>query len=325
MNALYRHTNGFGVALIALLIVTLAVSSLLSGQGTSHANQTRQVSGSAYVRVNQVGYVISDTKQAILMATGPESGATFRVINTNNGHVVYSAAIGPSQGSWSSAFPNTYLLDFSPVKTAGSYRIEVRGTIDASSAGFKIDTGSRLYASLLPNSLFFYQTQRDGPNVNPDVMQRKPSHLKDEQASIYDIPVYKNGVLQGDLNKIGGPIDVSGGWFDAGDYLKFVETASYTDAVMLFADRQYPGLFNGGSADYNTEGKYGLDWLQKMWDNQSQTLYYQVGIGDGNGTTILADHDYWRLPQVDDTLNAHPGDQNYYVEYRPVFRSGPAG
>ena len=42
--------------------------------------------------------------------------------------------------------------------------------------------------------------------------------------------------MQGGLERIGGPVDVSGGWFDAGDYLKFVETASYVTAMML-ADR----------------------------------------------------------------------------------------
>lgn len=65
--------------------------------------------------------------------------------------------------------------------------------------------------------------------------------------------------------------------------------------------------------------------MVRWWDQRHKTLYYQVGIGDGNGTTINADHDYWRLPQADDQLHAKPGDVNYYVEYRPVFRAGPPG
>ena len=104
-------------------------------------------------------------------------------------------------------------------------------------------------------------------------MKRKPSHLKDEQALIYDTPVYKNGVLQGNLNKIGGPIYVSGGWFDAGDYLKFVETASYTDAVMLFAVRQYPGLFNGGLSRLQYRGQIWLELAAKdVGQHQSDPL-----------------------------------------------------
>ena len=79
------------------------------------------------------------------MATGSESGATFNVINTANGHSVYSAPLGASQGSWSSAFPDTYLLDLSPVQTRGSYTIRVDGPIAATSPTFKIDTGANLY------------------------------------------------------------------------------------------------------------------------------------------------------------------------------------
>ncbi|HLV97420.1 MAG TPA: glycoside hydrolase family 9 protein [Ktedonobacterales bacterium] len=309
------------LGLIAAVVFSVAVvATLLWSQSATFA------SGSAYVRVNQVGYVTSETKQAILMASGAESGASFSIINTSTGSTIYHAAIGASQGSWSSSFSHTYLLDFSAVKAAGSYAIHVSGPIAAKSPTFNIDTGANLYKHLLSNALFFYQAQHDGPNVNASVMDRQPSHLKDEAAFIYDTPTYdSNDNLVGSLTKIGGPIDVSGGWFDAGDYLKFVQTASYTDAIMLFAARQYPSLFDGGSANFNSEGKYGLDWLQKMWDQTHRILYYQVGIGDGNGASILGDHDFFRLPQADDQLNAKPGDPDYYVEYRPVFRIGPSG
>ena len=243
MSILHGHVFKRSLVIFLLLCMCLALALLsMNAAPVSHA------AGSAYVRINQVGYLQSDTKQAILLASGPESGATFNVVNTSNGKMVYSAPLGAAQGSWSKAFPNTYLLDFSSVKAAGSYKITVKGAINANSPVFMIGTGADLYAGLLPNALFFYQAQRDGPNVNPNVMNRQPSHLKDEQATIYDTPIYKNDVLQGNLKKIGGPIDVSGGWFDAGDYIKLVETASYTDAIMLLADHLYPSLFNCGAA-----------------------------------------------------------------------------
>jgi len=197
------------------------VSLVLLSQGAALFSRA---SGSAYVRVNQVGYINGETKQAILMANNSEGGATFSVIDTSNGKTVYSAPIGAGQGNWSKTFPNTYLLDFSKVQATGSYSITVKGPINASSPVFKIDTGTNLYAGLLPKVLFFYQAQRDGPNVNPNVMNRQPSHLQDEQASIYATPTYINDVLQGTLKRIGGPIDVSGGWFDAGDYLSALFT-----------------------------------------------------------------------------------------------------
>ena len=309
--------------LYSLLVVTLG-AILVSAFFVFPLPHSYAASSQASIRLNQVGYITNETKQAIVMASAAEKGATFNIINVSTGKNVYTGSLGSSLGSWSSSFPDTYLLDFSSIHTPGSYYIQLSGPINATSPTFHIDSGSALYSSLLSNALFFYQTQRDGANVNAKVMDRQPSHLTDQQASIYKTPTYSNDVLQGSLTKIGGPIDVSGGWFDAGDYVKFVETASYTDAIMLIAARQYPSLFTGGSADFNAEGKYGLDWLQKMWNNTSKTLYYQVGIGDGNGSSILGDHDIWRLPQADDALNTKPGDSNYYIKYRPVFQAGSA-
>jgi len=60
-----------------------------------------------------------------------------------------------------------------------------------------------------------------------------------------------------------------------------------------------------------------------MWDDTTQTLYYQVGIGTGNAKT-LGDHDIWRLPQADDTYQG-TNSVYRYIRNRPVFRAGPPG
>jgi endoglucanase len=126
----------------------------------------------------------------------------------------------------------------------------------------------------------------------------------------------------------GGPVDVSGGWFDAGDYVKFVETASYVVAVMLVAVRDHASALSaGGPADFSSEAAFGTDWLLRMWNDGTQTLLYQVGIGNGSGALhINGDHERtWQLPEVDDTMSLMPGDPNYYVKYRPALQAGPAG
>ena len=157
------------------------------------------------------------------------------------------------------------------------------------------------------------------------MLDRRPSHLNDKVAFTYAPPTYNaDGVLVHDLHRIGGPIDASGGWADAGDYVKFVQTTSYVVDVMLAGVRDQPALVGPDSgADFTAEARFGLDWLQKMWDDKTRTLYYQVGIGDGNDT-ILGDHDTWRLPEVDDTAGGT--DRAFrYVRHRPVLRAGPPG
>jgi endoglucanase len=310
-----------GTFLIALLACVLLLGPLGAGPA-------RAASG-AYVRLNQVGYISGEPKRALLMASAAETGATFSVIQAGGG-TVYSAPIGARLSSWSTSFPNVYVLDFSGVTAPGSYTIQVSGPLAASSPAFKIDTGANLYTPLMRDALLFFQAQRDGPNVIGGVLSRKPAHLADQSASVYSSPTYVDQggsqVLQGGLTKVGGPVDVSGGWFDAGDYLKFVHNSSYANLALLFAVREYPALYAaGGPVDLTGEAKFGLDWIQKMWDDSSRTLYYQVGIGDGNGSSILGDHDFWRLPEADDQLNVNSGASNYYVKYRPVFRAGAPG
>jgi len=53
------------------------------------------------------------------------------------------------------------------------------------------------------------------------------------------------------------------------------------------------------ASDFTSEAKFGLQWLNKMWNDEEETLYYQVGIGTDfvNNPNLLSDHDLWRLPQ----------------------------
>src|SRR5258708_32426010 len=85
-------------------------------------------SGSAFVRVNQVGYAATASKRAYLMASGAEAGATFSVKNAS-GATVYSAPIGANLGSRSNSYPDVYALDFHPGPTPGTYPIRARGQI----------------------------------------------------------------------------------------------------------------------------------------------------------------------------------------------------
>jgi hypothetical protein len=276
------------------------------------------------IRLNQVGFLPGDNKQALLMATTPLSNAVFKVVNVE-GTTVFSAPVGKNLGAWNPQYAYVYELDFPAVDTPGSYSIRVDKPEPAVSPAFRIGSANELFAPLLRNSLFFFQAQRDGPDVYTNVINRKPSHLTDEQAFVYKVPPFGKNGLEGGLERTGGPVNVSGGWFDAGDYLKFVETASYVTAMMLQAARDYPAQAgNGGVADFCAEGRYGLDWLLKMWNDDTKTLYLQVGIGDGNAQ-VTGDHDIWRLPEADDELNAQPGAPQFYIKYRPVFAAGLPG
>jgi endoglucanase len=274
----------------------------------------------AYVRVNQLGYPDA-AKRAYLMSSTAETGATFSVKNSA-GSTVYTAAIGANLGTWSSSYPDVYALDFDSVATAGTYSISVTGPVAATSPSFVINTGQNVYAAAMANALSFYQNERDGPNYIPSALRTAPGHLNDANAMTYLTPSYNagSGRFSGSLTSLGISMDASGGWWDAGDYLKFVQTTSYTDDLMLLLARDFPTQAGSG---FTAEARFGTDWLLKMWNDNTKTLYYQVGIGAGNAKTI-SDHDIWRLPQVDDTYGG-TSSLYRYIRNRPVFRAGAPG
>jgi endoglucanase len=301
-------------AVLALLLTFLALVP------------ARAASSTAFVRINQVGYATTASKRAYLMASGAETGATFSIKNSG-GTSVYSAAIGTSLGSWSSGYPDIYPLDFDSVTAPGTYTIVITGPIAATSLAFVIDTPANVYASALSNALSFYQNERDGASYIPSALRTAPGHLNDATAMTYLTPSMNSnsGRFSGDLTPLGIRIDASGGWWDAGDYLKFVETISYTVDMLQLGVRDLPNQMGAGStsANFTAEAKFGLDWLQQMWNDSTETLYYQVGIGTGNAKTI-GDHDIWRLPQVDDTYGG-TNSLYRYIRNRPVFRAGAPG
>jgi endoglucanase len=309
------------------VVVAVAVGAMVGvTAATVPAAPARAAAGTAFVRVNQLGYAAgSQAKRAYLMASAAETGATFSVTNSS-GIAVYSAPVGANLGKWSASYPDVYALDFAPVTAAGTYTISVSGPIAAQSPGFRIGTGTSVYSGALANSLFFYQTERDGPAFIPDALRTAAGHLNDQSAMTYLTPhANSSGRFQGDLTPLGVRVDAAGGWWDAGDYLKFVQTASYTVDLLLAGVRDFPDQMGAGSAasNFTAEAKFGAQWLLRMWDDSASTLYYQVGIGEGNAKTI-GDHDIWRLPQADDSYGGT--DPLYrYIRNRPVFRTGPPG
>ena len=217
---------------LALLVAVVVVA------GGLHAATARSAPApsSAFIRVNQVGYPATASKRAFLMASVAETDATFTVRNAS-GDPVLQAPVGASLGSWSSTYSHVYALDFDAVTATGSYTISVSGPVPATSPAFRVDTGANVYGEPLANALSFYQTERDGRDFIPNALRTAPAHLNDEHATTYRTTnVNPSGRFSGDLTSLGLTVDASGGWWDAGDYIKGVQTLGYTTDLQDASD-----------------------------------------------------------------------------------------
>ena len=329
------------IATIALVFLLLACASAMAAS-------------SAYVRVNQVGYEAGNaTFRAYLMSTVPETAATFSVINSA-GQTVYSGAIGALLGTWSNSAKlvyDVYALNFSV--SEGVYTISVQGSTPATSPQFAVDAPAVLYPGLLLNTLWFYETERDGPDYIPNALRTAPGHLNDEGTTVFDTPPLNGNDLitttGTPLTPTGAVIDGAGGWWDAGDYMKYVETVSYTTALMEIGVRDFPnqmgpnspqnpaappasvsyaGTASGAptSSDFSAEAQFGFSWLMQMWDDSTKTLYYQVDNSQDwkHFPNLESEYDVWTLPQAADDYQGCTADV-VYICHQPGFIAAPAG
>jgi hypothetical protein len=131
---------------------------------------------SAYVRVSQVGYEAGETPfRAYQMSSAEGGGAKFKVVDSK-GATAFSGHVGPLLGIWSHSQKrayNVYALDFN-APAGDLYTISVSGPVAAISPRFAVDCPEELYSGLLLNTLFFYETERDGPNLSLTRCARRP-------------------------------------------------------------------------------------------------------------------------------------------------------
>src|ERR1700735_4262247 len=254
------------------------------------------------IRLNQVGYQPNAPKSAYVMLPARVASVPFTITDAK-GRGVYRGVSRDDVGAWNTGYKAVYLLSFSGLRRCGTYQVRVGSTV---SVTFRVANGTALYGPLVDNAVRYFTSERDGADVEHSVLSREPANLTDEKADVYAAPRYDdNDNLLGTLKKVGGPVNVSGGWFDAGGgYEKFGYTASYTDALMLIAARDNPRAY----PTLKPEADFGLQWITKLWNPSQKVLYMQVGIGNGNASnTIQGAYNFWFLPQRGDLTHGGKG------------------
>src|SRR4051794_4149360 len=180
-----RHRLHVVTAALVLLAVTPAVSS------AGAAPVSADVAGvSGLLRVDQLGYALSERKQGCLMTTASLSRPAFAVTDSA-GRVVLTGRAGRSTGGWNARYRAVYPLDFSSLHRRGAYRLVVP-SLHARSVPFRIDRAEALWQPRVADVVAFFQAQRDGRQVVAGPLDRKPAHLHDATAGIYAHPRYED-------------------------------------------------------------------------------------------------------------------------------------
>lgn len=239
-----------------------------------------QVNAQVYIRLNQAGYQPDDKKIAVAFTDDRVNGI-FKVTDMKSGQTLLEAPLQKvEQKGWGS-FKNYFRLDFSEVNTPGRYQILVPAS-GTTSRPFSI--GDNIYDTYADTMLVFMRQQRCGYNPFLDM----ECHRKDGKTMYGPMPDSTY-------------IDVSGGWHDAGDQLKYLITSSNATARMLMAWKAAPEIFpdqvnasgcpgSNGIPDVLDEARWGLEWIHKLHPAPDQ-LFFQVADD--------RDHMGWKWPDRD--------------------------
>jgi endoglucanase len=216
------------------------------------------------IRLNQLGFLPDTTKRAVV-ATGSTMPLRWRVLDAKG----KAAAEGQTTviGADAASGDHVHLVSFDGVTAPGTYRVEVAGQ---TSRAFAVRTG--LYAPLASAALNFFYQNRAGIPIEAryagGAQWARPAGHPKEVA-----PCFKGADERGTVwPGCRYTLDVTGGWYDAGDHGKYV--------------------VNGGIS---------LWTLQNLYERQAVTGRFAFADGRaqlpeaGNGIDDLLDEARWEM------------------------------
>ncbi|PCK09101.1 MAG: hypothetical protein COA42_05950 [Alteromonadaceae bacterium] len=268
-----------------LILLSLSVLPLFALSSASYAE--------VYLRYNHAGYSPSQPKIAVLMADSEQRKKSWS-LKDSEGKVVKKGRVGKSLAGKTghTAKPFNYYIDLAGVNQQGLYQLFLQ---DKSLAEIKIQ--AKPYHALSSEILTHLKVTKSGTD---EALLHPASHMGDQQALLYrtDGPI-SEGRWKQDPSK--QTVDMLGGWYDAGDYIKFTLTIGYTAYYMLRAYEENPAFFapNNKFAPPNKKGelpevlkeaKFGLDYLLKTHPSENEFII-QVSTAEDHNIGLLLPQD----------------------------------
>lgn len=151
------------------------------------------------------------------------------------------------------------------------------------------------YMEALAMSLYFFDSNACGSGITGGPLTwRGDCHTYDAEASVGDLGGSAKAFVDPDGD---GKVDVSGGWHDAGDHIKFNLTIGFALSSLGISDYINPGIYEkAGCRDHlEYEMRWGADYLMKttFLDDSGKVAAVAHTVADG-GT----DHSFWSSPEV---------------------------
>ncbi len=233
----------------------------------------------SFVRVNQVGYAVGMPK----VATVANLEATFfELKDAKSNEVVYKGNLGKS-AFWIYSRETIQSADFSDFNQEGTYYMEVN---DEKSFPFVIGNADSLYSDLTKATMrAFYYWRASTPIEKPYSVFRGVDYSR--KSGHPDTLVYIHQSASSEQRRAMSTLSSPGGWYDAGDFGKYVVNAGITLHQLVSSYEFYPKYYKNLSlniprkekslsCDFLEELKWEYDWLFTMQDPNDGGVYHKL-------------------------------------------------
>ena len=227
------------------------------------------------IQLSQVGFYPSAPKVAIV--TGKTEATTFYIVRAKtNGDTVFTGTLSAEKQSRNSSTV-TRLAVFSSYTLKGKYVVVVPGA--ANSYSFIIDDKVYAQASAAALKAFYFQRSNE-------TLTEQYAGKWNRPAGHPDTAVLVHPSAASSKRSAGSVIASRGGWYDAGDYNKYIVNSGITMGTLFSAYEDFPEYFkklNTGIAeskdaipDILNETIYNLRWMLTMQDPEDGGVYHKL-------------------------------------------------
>ncbi len=261
-----RALMSFPLPSLKPLALLLALALALPAGGTSAAT-------GGIIKVNQLGFAPAASTIAVV----PEStGSGFEVVRADTGATVLRGQLS-KPALWAPSAETVRLADFSSLATPGKYRLKVAGAPVSDPFTVGPDAYNALNAASI-KALYYNRASIELPAKYAGVFARPAGHPDDK--------VLVHASAASKARPEGTVLSSPKGWYDAGDYNKYIVNSGISTYTLLAAYEHFPEYFNkqnlaipesgNGLPDILSEVLWNLEWMLTMQDPNDGGVYHKL-------------------------------------------------
>jgi endoglucanase len=228
---------------------------------------------SADIRLNQVGYLPEANKLAVVVNS---SADVFKIIKKDSGAEVFTGQLSSAK-TWSYSEESTKIADFSAFKEPGEYQLSIEGL------------GKSYTFAINPDAYYLLNAAA----IKAFYLNRASMALSKEHAGIYaraaghpDTQVLIHPSAATKARPANTVIASAKGWYDAGDYNKYIVNSGISVYTLLAAYEQFPEFFakqnlnipesKNNLPDILDEVLWNIEWMLTMQDPNDGGVYHKL-------------------------------------------------